>query len=463
MSDRYDDIVIGAGQAGGPLSTALAHAGRRVALVEREHVGGSCINYGCTPTKTMVASARVAHLARRGQGYGVLTGGVRVDLARVRQRKQEIVERFRDGSRRRIEQTPGTDLLFGEARFTGPKTIEVTVENGRPRALTAGRVFINVGTRAAVPDIEGLADVEHLDNRSIMDLDAVPGHLIVVGGGYVGLEFGQMFKRFGSRVTIVQRGPRLLPREDDDVTDAVAETLRDEGIELHLDRSPRRVRRVDGDVELTLAGAGETAGGEEPIRGSHLLVATGRRSNADRLDLEAAGVETDDRGFIPVNVRLETNADGVYAMGDITGGPAFTHISYDDYRILRANLIEGGDRTTEGRLVPYTVFTDPQLGRVGMSEREAGATSRPIAVAKVPMTAVARAIETDETRGFIKAVVDTDTGQILGATVLGVDGGELMAVLQMAMMGGVTYQTIRDGVFAHPTLAEALNTLFTGI
>jgi len=459
MSDRYDDIVIGAGQAGSPLSTALARDGRRVALVEREHVGGSCINYGCTPTKTMVASARVAYLARRGLGYGVATGHVQVDLGRVRERKREVVESFRNGSRRRIEQTRGVDLVFGDARFTGPKAVEVRVEKGPSRALSADRVFIDVGTRAAVPDIDGLADAGYLDHRSIMELDAVPGHLIVVGGGYVGLEFGQMFKRFGSRVTIVQRGPRLLPREDDDVTDAVADVLRDEGIELHLDRSPRRVRRVDDGVEVTLDGDGET----DPIRGSHLLVATGRRSNADGLDLEAAGIETDARGYIPVNARLETSAEGVYAMGDVTGGPAFTHISYDDYRILRANLIEGGDRTTDGRLVPYTVFIDPQLGRVGMSEREAGATTRSIAVAKLPMTSVARAIETDETRGFIKAVVDTDTGEILGAAVLGVEGGELMAVLQMAMMGGVKYTAIRDGVFAHPTLAEALNTLFTGI
>jgi len=457
MSDRYDDIVIGAGQAGGPLSTALAGEGRRVVLVEREHVGGTCINYGCTPTKTMVASARVAHLARRGLGYGVATGNVRVDLGRVIERKREIVESFRNGSRRRIEQTRGVDLVFGEARFTGPKAVEVSVEKGPPRALSAERVFINVGTRTAVPDIEGLADTGHLDHRSIMELDALPGHLIVVGGGYIGLEFGQMFRRFGSRVTIVHRGPRLLPREDDDVADAVADLLRDEGIEVHLGHSPRRVRRVDDGVELTLDGH------DEALRGSHLLLATGRRSNADGLDLDAAGIEPDERGYIPVNARLETRVAGVYAMGDVTGGPAFTHVSYDDYRILRANLIEGGDRTTDDRLVPYTLFIDPQLGRVGMSEREAGATSRPIAVAKLPMTSVARAIETDETRGFIKAVVDTDTGEILGAAVLGVEGGELMAVLQMAMMGGVTYQVIRDGVFAHPTLAEALNTLFTGI
>jgi len=459
MSTRYDDIVIGAGQAGGPLSTALARAGRRVALVEREHVGGSCINEGCTPTKTMVASARVAYLARRAADYGVVTGGVRVDLARVRQRKRDIVESFRGGSQKRIEQVDGVDLLFGEARFTAPLTVEVALNDGGRRALTAERVFINVGTRAALPDLDGLADVPALDNRSIMELDTVPEHLIVIGGGYIGLEFGQMFRRFGSRVTIVHRGAQLLAREDDDVASAVADVLRDDGIELRLETIPRRIRGDDGGIELVV----DREGREATIRGSHVLLATGRRSNADRLDLAAGGVAADARGFVTVNARLEASAPNVYAMGDVKGGPAFTHISYDDYRILRGNLIEGGSTSTSGRLVPYTVFIDPQLGRVGMSEREAQASGRRILVAKLPMTSVARAIEMDETRGFMKAVVDAGTGAILGAAVLGVEGGEVMATLQMAMMGGVGYQTIRDGVFAHPTLAESLNNLFMGM
>lgn len=452
-SDRYQAIVIGSGQGGNPLCTALAGAGLRTALVERAHVGGTCINEGCTPTKTMVASARVAHLARRGADYGVHAGNILIDMARVRQRKRAIVDSFRGGSQERLEKTENLDLIFGEASFTGPRTVRVRLKEGGERTLAGERIFINAGARPGVPALDGLRGVPFLDSTSIMELDTVPEHLLVLGGGYVGLEFGQMFRRFGSRVTIVQSDRQLLSREDPDVADQITAILREEGIEVLLQEKVERVTRIGTEIRLTA--------GARAIDGSHLLVATGRTPNSDSLNLTAAGVATDGRGFIPVNGKLETNVAGIYALGDIKGGPAFTHISYDDFRILRANLIDKGNATTGGRLVPYTVFIDPQLGRVGLSETEARAQNRKIRVARMPMSYVARAVEVDETRGFMKAVVDAETNQILGAAVLGIEGGEIMSMLELAMMGKLPYTALRDGVFAHPTLAESLNNLFS--
>ncbi len=455
---HYDAIVIGAGQAGGPLSTALANAGWKTALIERVHVGGTCINEGCTPTKTMVASARVAYLARRGAGYGVHTGPVTIDMVKVRQRKRDIVDSFRGGSERRIERTAGLDLLMGEASFTGPKTLEVLLNTGETRQLTASTIFINAGDRPAKLDLAGIENVSTLNSTSIMELDTVPEHLLIIGGGYVGLEFGQMFRRFGSQVTVIQRGAFLLSREDPDVAEEVAHILREDGIEVLLETKPVRVEQTaQGTIHLTV----QTPAGERTLSGSHLLAAAGRVPNSDWLNLDAAGVQTEKRGSIQVNERLETNVPGIYALGDVKGGPAFTHISYDDFRIIRTNLLENGKASTRERLVPYTVFIDPQLGRVGMSETEARAHGHNIKVAKMPMNYVARALEVDESRGFMKAVVDAGTGQILGCAVLGIEGGEIMAVLQMAMMGKVPYTVLRDAVFAHPTLAESLNNLFS--
>ena len=457
--ERYDAIIIGAGQSGGPFSTTLAQAGWKTVLVEKEHVGGTCVNEGCTPTKTMVASARVAYLARRAADYGVYTGPVTVDIAGVRQRKRDVVDRFRNGSQRHIERTEGVDLLFGEARFTGPKTVEVHLNDGETRRLTADKIFINTGGRPVNPAVEGLDRVLTLNSTTIMELDTAPAHLLVLGGGYIGLEFGQMFRRFGSQVTIVQRGERLLAREDADVAEEVAKILGEDGIQVLLRTTPLHAAQSNGHIQLTV----KTPDAERTLIGSHLLVAAGRVPNTDRLNLEAAGVQTNKQGFIQVNERLETNAPGIYALGDVKGGPAFTHISYDDFRILRTNLLQGGNATTTGRLVPYTVFIDPQLGRVGLTEAEAKAQGRAFCVARLPMAHVARAIEVDETRGFMKAVIDAKTNQILGAAVLGLEGGEIMAVLQMAMMGGIPYPVIRDAVFAHPTLAESLNNLFMAL
>jgi pyruvate/2-oxoglutarate dehydrogenase complex dihydrolipoamide dehydrogenase (E3) component len=455
-SQQYDAIVIGSGQGGTPLSIALAQAGMHTGLIERKHVGGTCINEGCTPTKTMVASGRVAYLARRAADYGVHTGPLSIDMRRVRQRKRDIVESFRGSGEKRIQATQNLDLIRGEASFTDPKTLIVKSHDGASRTVSATRFFINAGARASRPKLDGLESVDALDNISVMELDIVPEHLLVLGGGYVGLEFGQLFRRLGSRVTIVQAGNQLLNREDPDVAEEVRKILQEDGIDILLNTKATRVEGQGKTIRLYIQGH-ETS---STLTGSHLLLATGRVPNSDTLNLAAAGVKSDDRGFIQVNERLQTTAPDIYALGDIKGGPAFTHISYDDFRILRANLLEHKSASTKDRFVPYTVFIDPQLGRIGLTEIEAGQQQRNIRVAKLPMSSVARALEVDETRGFMKAVVDAGTNQILGAAVLGIEGGEVMAVLETAMMGKLPYTALRDATYAHPTLSESLNNLF---
>ena len=458
--EHYDAVVIGAGQGGMPLARALAGAGRKTAILEREHVGGTCINEGCTPTKTMVASAKVAYLDRRSADYGIRNGSVAADMPKVRQRKRDIVESFRSANERRLGEAENLDLVMGEARFSGQKELEVSLMGGGTLRLSADEIFINVGARPANPPIEGLESVPTLNSTSIMELGELPQHLLVLGGSYVGLEFAQMFRRFGSEVTVIQRGKQLMSREDADVAEAVAEIMRQDGIEVLLGAQPRRVEQGgEGDIRVTV----DTPDGERTLEVSHLLVAVGRPPNTDTLDLETTGVETDRRGFVKTNDRLETNVPGIYAIGDVKGGPAFTHVSYDDFRILRTNLLEGGDATIADRLVPYTVFIDPQLGRVGLSEQEARDKGLDIKVATMPMSYVARALEVDEPRGFMKAVVDAGTGRILGCAILGIEGGEIMAMIQIAMMGDLPYTALRDAVFTHPTLAESLNNLFASL
>ncbi len=457
-AERYDAIIVGSGQAAGQLAHALTGAGRKTALIEREHVGGTCVNEGCTPTKTMVASARVAYLARRAADYGVRTGPVTVDMVRVRERKRDIVSRFRSGGERGLRKIPNLDLILGHARFTGPKTLEVRLNDGGTRMLAADLIFLNVGNRPARPPLLGLDRVPALDSTSIMELDTVPEHLLVLGGGYIAMEFGQMFRRFGSRVTIVQRGAHVLSREDPDVSEGVETILRDDGVEVLLEAEAQRVDRAEnGNVVLTVRLAQDRA--PRPLTGSHLLVAAGRVPNTDGLNLAAAGVETDARGYIRVDERLETSVPGIYGLGDAKGGPAFTHISYDDYRIVETNLLRGGRATTRDRLVPYAVFIDPELGRVGLSETDARRQNREIRVYTMPMRTVARALETDEPRGFMKVVVDAASGQILGCAILGIAGGELMSMIELAIMGRLPYTALRDAIFAHPTLAEAFNNL----
>jgi pyruvate/2-oxoglutarate dehydrogenase complex dihydrolipoamide dehydrogenase (E3) component len=461
-STHYDVLILGSGQAGNPLAVALAARGKRTALVEREAVGGTCINYGCTPTKTMVASAEIAYLAGRGREFGVDIGSIRVDMAAVRERKRNMVKTWREGSEKRLAK--GVDLIRGEGSFLAPttpgvKTILVRLNEDGELRITADIVVIDTGLTVNPPPLLGLDAVPFLDNVSIMELDHVPEHLLILGGGYIGLEFGQMFRRFGSRVTIVQNGPQLLSPEDEDIGQEVAKILREDGIEVLLSTHASAASSSKGKVQLTVTsqGAGRT------LAGTHLLVATGRKPNTARLNLQAAGIATDAHGFIPVDDTLETNVPGIYATGDVNGGPAFTHISYDDFRILNANL--GGDgaarRTTKDRLLPYCVFIDPQLGRIGLSEKEASERGIKVRVARLPMTSVARSLETGQTRGFMKALVDPATEQILGAAVLGQDGGEIMSMLQIAMMGKLKYTELQNAVLAHPTLAESLNNLFS--
>ena len=451
---KYDAIVIGSGQAGNPLSQKLADHGWTVALIEQADLGGTCINTGCTPTKTMIASAQVAHYARNGSRWGVQTGDVRVDLAKVVARKDQIVRQWRSGQEAKVQQRPNLHLYRGHARFVAPHRLRVNDQE-----LESERIFINTGARVDLPRLDGLDGINYLTNASIMQLREIPEHLLVLGGGYIGLEFGQMFRRFGSQVSVVHRDAHILPREDVDVTQALQKALEAEGIRFVLNARTTQVEKQDGQILLRF----EAGGGPETVRGSHLLVATGRRPNSDDLGLEAAGVRVDGRGFIQVNHRLETNVPGVWALGDVKGGPAFTHISYNDYQIVYGDLIEGKQLTTENRLVPYAVFTDPQLGRVGLTETEARAAGRRLKVGKIPISWVARAIERDETAGLMKVVVDAETDRILGAAILATEGGELVQILGAVMLAGAPYTLLKGAVYIHPTLAEGFFALMEDV
>ena len=451
---KYDAIVIGSGQAGNPLSQKLADQGWTVALVEQEHLGGTCINTGCTPTKTMIASAQVAHYARNAGKWGVRAGEVSVDLSRVVARKDQIVQQWRSGQERKVQERKNLHLYRGHARFDGPRQVRVTGQ-----VLESERIFINTGTRPARPAVEGLDQIDYLTNASIMQLGAIPEHLLVLGGGYIGLEFGQMFRRFGSRVTIVHSGAEILSREDADVAAELRKALEAEGIEFVLGARTTGVAQQHGRTALTCL----TGSGVQTVTGSHLLVATGRRPNSDDLGLESAGARVDRAGYIEVNNRLETSVPGIWALGDVKGGPAFTHISYNDYQIVYANLIEDKRRTTDERQVPYAVFTDPQLGRVGMTEREARATGRRLKMNQIATAWVARAIERAETAGLMKIVVDAATDRILGAAVLATEGGELVQILSAFMLTGAPYTLLKGAIYIHPTLAEGFWTLMEGV
>jgi pyruvate/2-oxoglutarate dehydrogenase complex dihydrolipoamide dehydrogenase (E3) component len=454
-TENFDAIIIGSGQGGNPLAEVLVGAGKKTVMIERKEAGGTCINTGCTPTKTMVASARVAYLARRGSDYGVDVGPVAVDMSRVRERKRNIVLGHRH-SREKTLANANVELIRGEASFTAPGRISVALRDGGKRQLTAPQIFINTGTQSALPPIQGLETVPHLDNESIMEVDRVPDHLLIIGGGYIGIEFSQMFRRFGSKVTVIQGGAQLLREEDPDVAAEVTKILREDGIEILLNARTHKAELVNGVITLTVTVEGK----DQTVEGTDLLVSTGRIPNTRALNPAAAGIETDEHGFIHANERLETTASGVWVIGDVKGGPQFTHISYDDYRILKANLFDGGNQTVHDRMVPYTVFMDPQLGRVGMTETQAKKSGKKIRVARMPMTYVARAREMDESRGLMKAVVDADTEEILGVTVLGIEGGEVMTVFQMAMMGHLKWSVLQSAVIAHPTLSESINNLF---
>jgi pyruvate/2-oxoglutarate dehydrogenase complex dihydrolipoamide dehydrogenase (E3) component len=453
MAERYDVLILGSGQAGNPLSSDFVEAGKRVALIERAEVAGTCINYGCTPTKTMVASAQRAWQARHAAELGIEVGSVRVNMEQIRARKRKIVEQFRASSEKRFA-SGQPELVRGEARFVAQKEIAVELKTGGERRLIAEIIVINTGDHPTMPKLEGLAGVPYLDNVSLMELDVVPEHLVILGGGYEAVEFGQMFSRFGSEVTLIERGKHLLGREDEDVSEAIEAILREDGLTIETGANAIRVDGRAGAITVHLED-------DRSISGSHLFVAVGRSPNTNELQLSAAGVETDEHGYVKVDEELRTNVPGIYAAGDVKGGPAFTHVSYDDYRILRDNLITGkGGRKTTDRMTVYVVYMDPQLGRVGVTETEARRSGRRIKVARMPVSSIARAIETGETRGMLKAVVDVDSEEILGAAILAPEGGELMSMFELAMMGKLRYSRLEDAVFAHPAYAESLNTLW---
>jgi pyruvate/2-oxoglutarate dehydrogenase complex dihydrolipoamide dehydrogenase (E3) component len=442
---KYDAIVTGSGQAGNPLSYALAERGWTVALIEKSHLGGTCINTGCTPTKTMIASAQVAHYARDAARWGVRTGRVEVDLSFVVDRKNAVVQRFRGNQERNVIKHPSVHLYRSRAHFRSPHEVEVDND-----VLQSEHIFIDAGTRPYPPDLSGLDTVGYLTNESLMELRELPQHLLILGGGYIGLEFGQMFRRFGSRVTIVHKGSQLLSREDEDIAKELQKALESEGIEFRLNSNSVQVEKKAGQIALTL----EAVGPRETITGSHLLVATGRRPNTDDLGLDNVGVELDERGYIKVNSRLETNVAGIWALGDVKGGPAFTHISYNDYQIVFGNLIEQKNLSIANRYVPYSLFTDPQLGRVGMTEKEARASGQRLKMGSYAMSRVARAIERDETVGLMKVIVNAETDRIIGAAILGIEGGEIVQILGAMMLADAPYTVLKGAVYIHPTLAE---------
>ncbi len=451
MSQAYDAIVIGAGQAGPSLAIRLAHAGMRVAIAERKYFGGTCVNTGCIPTKAMVASAYAARMARRAAEYGVTTAGpVTVDMKRVKARKDEIFLKSRAGVEKGLRGTPNVTVYQGAARFESAHEVSVGAER-----LTAEKIFINVGGRAAIPAIPGLHTVSYLTNSSMMDLDYLPGHLVIVGGSYVGLEFAQMFRRFGSEVTVIEMGPRLIGREDQDISAAIQEILEAEGIRFRLNAKCVEVSGRGGGIAVRV----DCAAGEPEVTGTHLLLAVGRRPNTDDLGLENAGIDHDERGFIAVDDQLRTNVAGIWALGECNGHGAFTHTAYNDFEIAAANLLDGGARRLSERIPAYALYIDPPLGRAGLTEAEVRKTGRPARVATRPMSKVGRAVEKGETQGFMKILVDAESQEILGAVILGNSGDEVIHSILDIMYAKAPYTVIQRAVHIHPTVTELVPTM----
>jgi pyruvate/2-oxoglutarate dehydrogenase complex dihydrolipoamide dehydrogenase (E3) component len=447
----YDAIIIGTGQAGPALARRLVGSGMKIAIVERGRFGGTCVNTGCTPTKTLVASAYAAHVARRGADYGFSTGGeVKVDMKRVKARKDYVAGLSNRGVERSLKKLENCRVYEGHAQFESPRELRVGTE-----VLRTDRIFINVGGRAAVPEISGLDQVEYLTNSTMMDVDFLPRHLLVLGGSYIGLEFGQMYRRFGSEVTIVEIGPRLVPREDEDVSNAVAEFLAREGVDIRLNATCLSVSRQSDDIVMQV----DCSEGAPEIRGSHLLIATGRRPNTDDLGLERAGVKRDSRGFIEVDDELRTNVPGIWALGDCNGRGAFTHTSWNDFEIVAANLLDGDRRRVSDRITAYALYTDPPLGRAGMTEAEVRKSGRQALVGKIAMEDVSRAFEKSETEGFMKILVDANTKEILGASFLGVSGDEAIHCVLDAMYAKAPYTVLQRAMHIHPTVSEFIPTI----
>ena len=458
QTERYDMLVLGSGAGGKILAWQMAKSGHRTAVVERKLIGGSCPNTNCLPSKNEIWSAKVADLVHHADRFGMVTGSVATDMKRVLARKRDMVDGL---IAMHLDQykASGAELIMGTGRFIAPKTIEVNLNDGGTRVLTGDRVALNLGTHAAIPDIPGLAAAKPLTNVEALELDRLPDHLVVIGGGYVGLELAQAYRRFGSRVSIIETGPQLASRDDSDVAAALLEMLRDEGIAVHLES---KVLGVQGRSGQTVSLQLRTPSGDQTIEGSDILVAAGRTPNTAGIGLEVAGVALDPRGYISVSDRLETSAPDVWAIGECAGSPQFTHVSEDDFRIIWDNLA-GGDRTTRGRLIPYCMFTDPPLARVGLSEAEARHQGIAVRVAKLPIVAVLRSRTTSETRGFMKALVAANSDRILGFIMFGADAGEVMAVVQTAILAGMPYTGLRDAIIAHPTMAEGLGGLFSNV
>jgi pyruvate/2-oxoglutarate dehydrogenase complex dihydrolipoamide dehydrogenase (E3) component len=456
--ERYAVLVLGSGEGGKFLAWHMARSGRRTGVVERKWIGGSCPNINCLPSKNEIWSAKVADLVHHAARFGMVTGAAALDMARVRQRKREMVEGL-IAMHLDHYRNSGAELILGAGRFLAPKTLEVQLNDGGTRVLAGDRVFLNLGTHATIPPIPGLAEARPLTNIELLELDRLPEHLVVLGGGYVGLEFAQAYRRFGSRVTVVEHGPQLLSREDADVADEVRRILSAEAIDVLVGADVLRVEGQSGEgVRLTM----RTAADEQAVAASDILVATGRTPNTSGIGLELTGVQLDARGYIQVNDRLETSAPDIWAIGECAGSPQFTHVSFDDFRIIRDNLA-GGQRSTRGRLVPFCLFTDPPLARVGLSEGEARQRGIAVRVARIPMNNVLRTRTTGETAGFMKVLVDAGGDRILGFTMIGPEAGEVMAVVQTAMLGGLPYTVLRDAILAHPTMAEGLNALFASV
>jgi len=451
---KYDAIIVGSGQAGNPLAYRLADLGWSVALIEKKHLGGTCINVGCTPTKTMVHRAQVAHYARNAWRWGVNASNVSADLPKIVAQKDEVVLSFRRGQQKQVDKRANLRLHCGHARFVGPHQLKVGDE-----LLESEKIFVNTGGCPSIPTIPGLETVPYLANETAMQLTVLPEHLLILGGGYIGMEFGQMFRRFGSRVTVLHTGKQIISREDPETAAELQRALEAEGIQFLLNTRTVRVENKDRAVTLSF----ESPAGPSSVIGSHLLVATGRRPNTDDLGLDKAGIETDQSGYIKVNGRLGTNVPGVWALGDCKGGPAFTHISYNDFQIVYGNLVEGKNLSIENRLVPSCVFTDPQLGRVGMTEKEARAKGFKLKIGKCPMTYVARAIERGETAGLMKLVVDASNDRVLGASILASEGGELVQILSTLMLAKQPYTLLKGAIYIHPTLAEGFFSLMEDV
>jgi pyruvate/2-oxoglutarate dehydrogenase complex dihydrolipoamide dehydrogenase (E3) component len=456
--DRFQNVVLGGGEAGKYIAWELARWGQRVAVVERALIGGSCPNIACLPSKNLIHSAKVVDFVRHAATFGLRLGPWTVDMAGVRRRKREMVDGMIAINKARFAAN-GLEFILGEGRFVAPRTIEVRLAQGGTRRLEGERVFLDLGTRAAVPDIPGMAGAAPLTHVEALELDRLPAHLIVLGGGYVGLEMAQAFRRFGSRVTVIEQAPQLAPREDADVAEAIRAIFSEDGIDVALETAAAAIEgRSGGHLRIRL----RTTAGEREIEASDLLVAVGRTPNTRGIGLESAGVELDPRGYVKVNERLETSAAGIWAMGECAGSPQFTHVAYDDFRVVRDNLA-GRPRTTRDRLVPYCMFIDPELGRVGLDETAAKRSGIALRLARLPMESVLRARTIGETRGFMKALIDAQSDRILGFTMLGSGAGEVIAAMQSAMLAGLPYTRLRDAILTHPTMAEGLGVLLSGV